>query len=194
MQTETEMEAANKAVLDDMDAEITADADSDDKALSAIYEVGYHFLPTVPEEGLTGEVKKLHDFLTENGAEVVGDRFPQSVHLAYTITKRVAGKLERFSDAHFGWVAFEMPNANIARVKTWLDENPSVLRFLIVRTSRDEVAASLSGGAMAHLPTVHANGNIEKPKREAEEGGEVSEKALDEALESIQAEDAQASE
>ena len=194
MQKNAEMEAEGALSLDELGA---ADAMSEDgdESVTSVYEIAYHLLPTVPEEGLTAEVKKIHDFLIENGASLVGDRFPTPFHLAYTLTKRIAGKIERFTDAHFGWVAFEMPRANSVRLKTWLDENPSMLRFLITRTSKDEVAASLAG-AVAHLPTVRAIGNIDKPKREAEisAGGEVSEKALDEALETIATEDEKASE
>ncbi len=185
MQKNAEIEA-EAASLDDLAALGGAGDPEEGEARTAVYEVGYHLLPTVPENELTAAVKALHDFLAENGAQMVGDRFPARVHLAYTITKRIAGKIERFTDAEFGWVAFEMPRDKVAPLHAWLTENPLVLRFLIVTTTRDAVAASLAG------PVVHVapvTGNIEKPKREAEAGGEVSDVALDEALQTIEKED-----
>jgi ribosomal protein S6 len=186
MQKNAEME------VEELDIEATGlndTAEDEAESLVNVYEIGYHLLPTVADDALPAAVKELTDVLAENGAQMVGEQAPVRMPLAYTLTKRVAGKITGFDEANFGWVAFEMPRANIARVKEAFDANPNVLRFLIITTSRDEVAANLSG-AVAHLPTVRATGNIEKPKREAEEGGEVSEAALNEALKTIETEGA----
>ncbi len=155
-----------------------------------VYEVGYHILSTLSEDEVAGAVSKIMDALKGEGASFVGDRFPSKIALAYPIAKRVNGKNVNFDSAYFGWVAFEAPREAIARMKTALDADQSVLRYLIVVTERDAVAAALSGAA--DVLTV-SSAPIEKPKREAEVsavGGEVSDVALDEALQTIEKEDA----
>jgi len=163
--------------------------EADDESISSVYEIGYHLVPTLSEEQVTEAVKDITDLLKKNGAETVGDRFPVKIALAYTIQKRVKEKVLRFNEGYFGWVAFEMPREALATITAALDAHPGMLRYLVVRTSKDAVAAALSGAA--EVPVV---GNIEKPKREAEAGGEVSEADLSQALESMATEDAKVAE
>lgn len=181
MQKKAEMEMEDLASVEAMDDT------SVDEPLSSVYEIGYHLLPTLSEEAVVVAANELTDLLKKNGATLVGDRTPSKVPLAYTVTKRIGGKIIRFDEAYFGWIAFELPPPTIAMVKEAFTENPSILRYLVIHTSRDAVAASL---AIPTLQTVRPTGNIEKPKREAEAGGEMSEAALDEALQTIVTEDA----
>lgn len=162
--------------------------DTADDGRTNVYEIGYHLLPTLGEEEAVSTTAGIMDLLKAEGADFAGERLPSKIDLAYTIAKRVNGKLTNFSSAYFGWVAFEVSREAIQRVKTALDANPSVLRFLIVSTDRDAVAAAMSGAVAG------PSGVIEKPKREAEAGGELSDAALDQALDTIVTEDAKISE
>lgn len=180
METETDLDVGNAALL----------SDSADDTRTNVYEIGYHLLPTLSEDAVTEAVKGLMDTIKKEGAEFVGDRFPSKIPLAYPIAKRVAGKLLNFDSAYFGWVAFEVARTSAARLKEVLDAHPSVLRSLIVVTDRDAVAAAMSAAEIPMGPT----GSIEKPKREAEVGGEMSEVALDEALQTIATEDTKVAE
>ena len=158
----------------------------DDEVISSLYEIGYHLLPTLSEEEVPKVVSELMDALKAEGAVFVGERFPSLIELAYPIAKRTNSKKTNYETAYFGWVAFEVSREAILRVKTLLDAHPNILRYLIVTTEKEAVLAAMSGAASA--PT----GSIEKPKRSAEEGGEVSEAALDQAIETMVTEDAKA--
>ncbi|MEK9176960.1 MAG: 30S ribosomal protein S6 [Patescibacteria group bacterium] len=164
------------------------DTDENDAPQTAVYEIGYHLLPTIAEEDLAKAVSALTDALKAENAEFVGERFPSKVQLAYPITKRVNDKRTPFENAYFGWIAFSVPKSLIANLKRFLDANPSVLRYLIVKTSREAVTAAMTGA------TVTPSGDIGKPKRDAETGGELSEEALEQALQTIAKEDAKAAE
>ncbi len=164
------------------------DLEGDDAPETEVYEVGYHLLPTVTEEDLAKAVLAVTDVIKAEGAEFVGERFPAKMQLAYAIGKRINEKRTTFDAAYFGWIAFVMPKNGIASVKKSLDANPSVLRYLIVKTSRDAVAAAMTGA------TASPSGDIGKPKRDAETGGELSEEALEEALKTIAKEDSKAAE
>ena len=159
-----------------------------DESPTAVYEIGYHLLPTLSEEEVPKEVSKLMDVLKAENATFVGERFPSKIQLAYPMAKRVNSKRTNYDSAYFGWVAFEVPREAIVRLKPLLDGNQNILRYLIVVTDREAVAAALSGAVVT--PT----GSIEKPKRDAEAGGQMSEAALDKALEDIETEDAKTAE
>lgn len=176
-----------KILEEDLEGASVMVDDGDDTRVN-VYEIGYHLLPTLSEEAAAAAVEELMALIKAENGSFVGDRFPSKIPLAYAIAKRVNGKLTNFDSAYFGWVAFEAPREAIARLKVALDGNPSILRSLIVVTDRDAVAAALSGAV------VGPSGSIEKPKREAEAGGEMSEVALDQALETIATEDAKVAE
>ncbi len=161
------------------------DLGGDDAPERAVYEIGYHVVPTVSEESLTQIVSKITDFLKQGGAEFVGERFPSNVELAYSIAKRIDGKNVKFDSAYFGWIAFEADRASAELIHQYLSADENILRFLIVRTDRDAVQAAMSGAVQTIQPT----GDIGKPKRDEEAGGEMSEAALDEALKTIETED-----
>lgn len=160
-----------------------------DESPAAVYEIGYHLLPTLSEDEAKKAVSILMDVVKGAGGSFVGDRFPVKIELAYSIPKRVEGKNKMYNEAYFGWVAFESARDAVLGIKEAMDANANVLRYLITATDRDAVAASLSGAT--EMPSAPApTGNIEKPKRVTEEGGVMSEAALDEALGAIASEDA----
>lgn len=128
-------------VIEGLSALVDLDDDAGD---AAVYEVGYHILSTVPENGLEKEVSSITDVLSKLNAEVVGERFPVQIELAYPIDKKINGKREEFSQSYFGWIAFSLDSSDVEKVKEALDTNENILRFLISKTSRDQVAAVLA--------------------------------------------------
>lgn len=125
-------------------ADITAVLNEEDGAEPKVYEVGYHILPTVAETDVEGEVSKITDLLKKLNAEFIGERFPSLVNLAYTIEKKIDGTLRRFDTAYFGWVAFTLSPAALQELKEKLDENENILRFIIVKTSKAQVEATMA--------------------------------------------------
>ncbi len=154
----------------------------------AVYEVGYHLVSTLSEAEVATAAKDLMNFLTKEGAEFVGEKEPQKIDLAYTIQKRIGGRLTNFSSAYFGWVAFEVQPASLEMLKKFMDTNPAVLRYLLVSTTKDEVRAVMEGTVI--MPTAVASTDaIAAPKRVSEEGAAVSDEALTQALDTMAAED-----
>lgn len=124
-------------VIEGLSALVDVDEDAGEPG---VYEVGYHLLPTVSENALEEEHKKIAGLF----GEVIGERTPSEITLAYAIDKKVDGKRETFEKAYFGWVAAELPASDVSKIKEALDANNSLLRFLITKTSRDQVAATLA--------------------------------------------------
>lgn len=164
--------------------EIDTIEDAPEAASAEVYEIAFHLLPTVAEEALIDEVNVIVEALKKHNVEMVGERFPAKIPLAYTMEKKIDGSIQRFSEGYFGWIAGALSKDAIADVKAVLDTHPNILRYLITKTSRDAVAAIMSD------PTL----DIASARRESEEGGEVSEEALDEALDAIAEEDGETEE
>ena len=99
-----------------------------------IYELGYHLIPTINEESLGVEVSKLQTIISENGGNIISEEFPQMKNLAFEISKVSENKYNRFNKAYFGWIKFEIDSSVIREIDKKATSNPSVLRFLIVKT------------------------------------------------------------
>ncbi|MDO8523652.1 MAG: 30S ribosomal protein S6, partial [bacterium] len=106
---------------DELESVVNIDEAEGDEVSSSVYEIGYHMVPNLSEEEVTAAVAGIMEILKKNGAAFVGDRFPSKIPLAYAIPKRVTGKVSRFIEAYFGWVAFESPREAIAKIKESLD-------------------------------------------------------------------------
>ncbi|MDO8575535.1 MAG: 30S ribosomal protein S6 [bacterium] len=102
-----------------------------------IYEIGYIIVPTVPEEKVTGEVSSITSLITDHKGEVIGSESAEKKALAYEMIKKIGTTNHRFKEGYFGWVKFEMPQDEIAKVKVSLDANKNVLRFLLINTIRE---------------------------------------------------------
>lgn len=138
--TDTNLNQAEES-FEDLSDLVAADADSSEPQ---VYELGYHIVPTVPDNELEQEVNAITETLKSVQADFVGERFPAQVHLAYPIDTQTEGKREAFTTAYFGWIAFEINAADVSTVHDALAARERVLRFIIAKTSRDQVAAVMA--------------------------------------------------
>ena len=102
-----------------------------------VYEVGFHIATTLPEEKLPAEVTAIKDVLEKAGVEFIAEEYPKQVPLAYTIVKKTQSGTMKFDDAYFGWIKFEVSSEKIAEIKSELDANSNIVRFIIVKTVRE---------------------------------------------------------
>lgn len=103
-----------------------------------IYEVGYHIMPSVPEEKLPLEVSAIESaIISKNGGVMIASEAPSKIELAYTMAKKVGATRHKCDEAYFGWFKFEMSPANINALKSFLDAQDNVLRFLLIKTVRE---------------------------------------------------------
>jgi ribosomal protein S6 len=102
-----------------------------------VYELGYHILPTVPEEDLQGEVSKIHSFISGNDGMVISESNPTLKQLAYDVDKKIDTKSLKFNKAYFGWIKFEMDRSKVLDLKSKVEAMTNVLRFLIIKTVKE---------------------------------------------------------
>jgi ribosomal protein S6 len=105
--------------------------------LMQVYELGFHIVPTIAEEKVANVFGDIKSLLEKNGAVFISEEYPKMRPLAYTMFKNEAGKNEKFNFAYFGWVKFDLGKEEIAEVKEKLEKNKEILRFLIIKTVRE---------------------------------------------------------
>ncbi|MEN9390615.1 MAG: hypothetical protein RLZZ283_715 [Candidatus Parcubacteria bacterium] len=163
--------------------------DVGDAERTGIYEIGYHLLSSLSDAEVTAAVKELTALLKDKGATFIGEKAPERIDLAYTIEKKIDGRLTGFNQAYFGWVAFEINSSELVSIKTYLDTTTHFLRYLLISTTKAEVTASMEGMKVRVATAQASTAAIAAPKRADEEGGEVSTVALDAALKDMETED-----
>ena len=149
---------------------------------NTIYEVSYLLLPNISPEQAMVKVGSLKDKIASLGGGIISDENPVLIDLAYSMTKVVQAVRHKVSTGYFSWVKFEISNENekggVGLVKKMLDTNDNVLRYLIIKTVREN---TLLSGKMKL-------GNAEKIKpdqRQSFEEEEMIEPAKEMILEDV---------
>jgi len=153
---------------------------SDDGSISEsrIYEVSYLIVPTFTEEMTVEEAVKIRAFLTEKGAEILTEGTPKKLLLAYPMRKSVANKNTVYTDAFFGWIKFVLPQEKINEIKEAFDQNEKLIRFLIIKTTKETPLAKLA-------PRRIYKKRSDEPRIIKEESGPIDEAQVDKEIEEL---------
>lgn len=147
---------------------------------SVVYEVGFHLLPNIEESGVLAEFAKIKSLVEENGGSIIGEEVPKMINLAYDLSKVIGTKKQNFSKAYFGWIKFEAEATNITDIKSKIESLPNMLRFLIVKTVKENTmhTPKIPMFKKDNLREEKEEEKVEKPKASAEE----IDKSIDELL------------
>lgn len=180
---------AEEVIKEDNSADLSAEALAE--AETQIYEVGFHIVSSVSEDTVSGEVEAIKSLIEKSGGVFIADEFPKKISLAYTITKDIEGKRQRFDTAYFGWIKFEMKTDSIIDLKEGMDVNKNILRFLIIKTVKESTlmpksVISPKAEVIKSVKPLPA-GRQEKPKEVVNEKAKtpVSEEELDKTIEEL---------
>jgi len=114
------------------------------------YEIGYLIGSSVPEEKIPTEAEAITKIITSAGATVIADEAPHRMKLAYEMRKKnVSGSYEKYNEAYFGWVKFEVGSDAIEAIKKSVEVYPSVLRMLLTATVRENTYLGKRAPAIA---------------------------------------------
>jgi ribosomal protein S6 len=109
--------------------------------VGTVYEVSYLLLPSLANEQVPAKATALKDMLTSAGGAIISDENPVLIDLAYQMTKVVGTTRHKVDSGYFGWAKFEMVkdenSKGIEVVKKALDANPEIVRYLIIKTVRE---------------------------------------------------------
>lgn len=107
-----------------------------------VYEVGYLLSPSIPEEKVAAEAGVVRALVEKHGGVVISEEFPVFIDLMYTMYKSLETSKEASDQAHFGSIKFDMPTANIAALEQALTASKNLVRFLVVKTLRENTMYS----------------------------------------------------
>ncbi len=127
------------------------------KDREAIYEIGYLIVSSIAEENVSLETDKIKKVIVDAGANIISEEFPNHQQLAYTIRRKtVAGSYDKYDEAYFGWIKFEIGTDKIEAIKKTIEIIPSVLRMLLITTVRENTYLDKRAptAAAVSLPTL----------------------------------------
>jgi ribosomal protein S6 len=149
------------------DNEISMEMDTDMSGDPRVYEVGYLFVPTISEEELPANYGNLKELISSFRGQIISDEMPKMITLAYQMLKVVANVRSKFNTAYFGWVKFEMDPASVLELKKKLDLSPNIIRFLILKTVKENTIATkrfvYRDQAHRKAPAKSADGVVAEP-------------------------------
>lgn len=149
---------------------------------TAIYEVGFHLVPTIAEDGVGAAVEKMRKAIGAD-AELISEGYPQKMHLAYVVERAAQGKREKYGEAWFGWIKFAQTRDKMPALEAALAASQDVLRFLIIETVREDIVAPKTRAVFA---SDRLEGEtIKKPAAPAEKAAEVSQEELDKSIDAL---------
>lgn len=99
-----------------------------------VYEIGYLLVPKVSEEKLPEESAAVRTLVEKHGGSVLSEEFPVLRELSYTMEKSAEARKEKYDEAFFGSIKFEMPTSNISALGSEFSKSKNILRHIIVKT------------------------------------------------------------
>ncbi len=135
-----------------------------EEAKGRVYELGYLLVPTFSEEEVPAAFGNLKELISSFGGMTIADEMPKMIPLAYTMTKIISNLHTKFNTAYFGWIKFTMDSDKVLELKKKLDLDPTMIRFLILKTVKENTIASkrFVRGDMTHRkPKVEKGGENE---------------------------------
>lgn len=131
------MEEKEKEKEEVVSDEEISEEEKDISPVLSVYEIGYLMVPTIPEEGLGAEVTLFKDSLLEKGVIFISDEYPKLIELAYEMIRSIDNKKQKFSYGYFGWVKFECTPTEAKEIKSFLEKNEKLIRYLMIKTVRE---------------------------------------------------------
>jgi ribosomal protein S6 len=104
---------------------------------SKVYEVAFLLVPNLSEEEVPAVYGDMKGLISALGGEHISEEMPKLIDLAYTMKKSIQNVNHRFDTAYFGWTKFFMEADKVSELKKKLDFDPKVIRFLIVKTVKE---------------------------------------------------------
>jgi ribosomal protein S6 len=168
-----------------MEKDITKGVKTTDDT-STVYEVSYLLLPSLALEQVPAKVAALKAYLTSAGGQMISDENPILIDLAYPMTKVVQTSRHKCTMGYFGWAKFETTKEGIEAVKKSFDMDNEILRYLIIRTVRENTLLSGKMKLKSEDSSKRFGGSLEtevvEPVAEKEATPEEIDKSIDDLV------------
>lgn len=102
-----------------------------------VYELGFHFVPTLSEDDVTVKFSELKSFVEKLGGEFISEDAPKPISLAYDISKTVKGQKKWYRNSYFGWIKFALISEEVAGLEKEVKAFEPILRYILITTVRE---------------------------------------------------------
>jgi ribosomal protein S6 len=116
--------------------EVQEDEILEDSAEARVYELGFHLDPELPSEEVKRAYQEMRTLVTSKGT-LVAEGEPQSIPLAYTISRQETSGRRDFDSAHFCWIVYEATASDHAEILTAANADKRIIRFIDLVTTKD---------------------------------------------------------
>lgn len=106
-----------------------------------IYELGFHFVPTISEDDAAVQFSHLKSIIEKKNGTFISEEAPALINLAYELTKTTKAVRQHYNNAYFGWVKFEIDPEEIAGIEKEIKLFEPILRYLLISTVRESTLA-----------------------------------------------------
>jgi ribosomal protein S6 len=106
-----------------------------------IYELGFHFVPTISEDDAAVQFSHLKSIIEKKNGTFISEEAPALINLAYELTKDTKAVRQHYNNAYFGWVKFEIDPGEIAGIEKEIKLFEPMLRYLLISTVRESTLA-----------------------------------------------------
>lgn len=103
------------------------------------YELGYILVPTIPEVEVAEKVTALKAAIEAVQGSVASEGAPEFIDLAYQIEKNIKSKKMKWNQGYFGWMKFTAAPETLESLKKTLDANLELMRYMLIKTSAENV-------------------------------------------------------
>lgn len=122
-----------------MDKEVSK---KEEETADRVYELGYLLVPSISPEDLSVSYGNIKELVSSFGGEIISDEMPRNITLAYAMTKVISNIRNKLNTAYFGWTKFTIDPEKVLEIKKKLDLDPTMIRFLILKTVKENTIAS----------------------------------------------------
>lgn len=128
-----------------------------------IYELGFHFVPTISEDDAAVQFSHLKSILEKKNATFISEEAPALISLAYELTKTIKAVKQHYKSAYFGWVKFEIESEAIVDVEKEIKAFDPILRYLLIATVKESTLAPILPKEGKEAKKAPKSGDTETP-------------------------------
>ncbi len=107
-----------------------------------VYELGYLVMPSLSEGDLGNKRDALVALITRYEGIVVDEGQPVLIDLAYEMDKVIKNKRQKYQQAFFGWIKFDLVPEAIEALTKEIDAEEELIRSIVIKTVRENTLTS----------------------------------------------------
>lgn len=102
-----------------------------------VYELSFLLMPTVAEDEVAGHLEAIKKIVTDNGGLPIADGEVDFIDLAYEMRISVDNVWQKFNQAYFTWMKFDITPEKVAVLNELLSDYDTIIRYLLIKSDRD---------------------------------------------------------